>query len=278
MSIVFKNFLYAQKLLIKDKETKKFIPYVSILNMRSNKWLISDSIGVINFAPKSFQKLKLNALGFIEEDIEFNRDTVIYLSKSNYLLNEVIVKLDLKSENSLIYKTRNNRIKHKYRLYGESHLVNYATLIEFKEKKISLNNVVYNAQIKGDKSVIFVRFKLYKLTENKSIETIVNQRFLNSYQEIYAYDLKDVLPDKNSNFLKFNLPDGIILQKGYYLFSIQVTPTYNEKQRLELNYSSDPFVHTFHRWDWRVHWVPDYFKMAEGYLNLDVKVEYFPLN
>ena len=118
--------------------------------------------------------------------------------------------------------------------------------------------------------------RLYKIKETANFNQNDYDGFLNQNEEIYGYDLKNVYPE-NSRKLSFKFPDGIVLNKGYYLFAIQISPSQNRSQKLIINFSSDKYLHSFNRNNSSFlktnrKWNHDFDK--NKYLNMRIKIEY----
>lgn len=281
MSIFFFQYGFAQKIQLKEENTDHPISFASIFIEPSNQYFLTDSFGLLNLRKANHQTIYISALGYQNKSIELNNDTIIYLKKSLNLLPEVIVKSNQKTTKTKVYKSRNAIAS--FDSYVYSNLLNFtiehADLVEFKDSIIILKNVSFDAKIYGNQNNQFVRLRLYKTIQPGNFDQNDYKGFLDQFEEIYDYDLKDIYPE-NSRKLSFKFPDGIVLNKGYYLFALQISPSQNSSQKLIINFTSDKYLHSFDRNNSSFYknnsrkWVHEWHKQQDVYLNMNIKIDY----
>jgi hypothetical protein len=272
MGIIWSNNSLAQKITIKKVNTSKPIPYVSAFDVEANKWYISDSTGNFLFNFSEPKKIILEILGYEKMTIQVNKDSIVYLQPNAIILNEVVVSSKTKKFKHKTYKSKNNPISvFAYKYSKSSNYKNkIARLIQFRDTLNEIKKVSIDAKIFGNENNQFVRLRLYKIAyEGDSFDTSNYQHYLNRCKEIYSLELKDTYPELKRN-LTFSLPDGIILSNGYYLFSIEVTPSQNATQNLIINFNKDNYASTFFRKD--KSWNKDFDNGK--FLNMRIKIDY----
>lgn len=272
MGIFCSKNLLAQKVIIKQVNTSTPIPYVSAFDVGANRWYISDSTGKFLFNFSEPTKIVLEILGYEKKTIQVNKDSVVYLQPIAINLSEVIVSSKTKNLQQKTFKSKNNPISIFAYKYSKSsnYKNNIARLIQFRDTLNEIKKVSIDAKIFGSENNQFVRLRLYKIDYNG--DSFINsnyQNYLNTCREIYSLELKDTYPDPKRN-LTFSLPDGIILSNGYYLFSIEVTPSQNVSQNLIINFNKDNYVSTFFRKG--KSWYKDFDNGK--FLNMRIKIDY----
>jgi hypothetical protein len=279
VSIFFLKDGFAQNIQLKEEHTELPISFASVFVKQSNKYFLTDSFGLLSLGKANHQTIYINALGYQNKSIELNKDTIIYLKKTLNLLPEVYVKSNRKTIKTKVYKSRNAIAS--FFGYGYSNFLKFtkehADLVEFKDSIVILKNLSFDAKIYGNQNNQFVRLRLYQIKETANFNQNDYDGFLNQNEEIYEYDLKDVYPE-NSRKLSFKFPDGIVLNKGYYLFALQISPSQNRSQKLIINFTSDKYLHSFNRNNSSFYknnqkWNHDWYKQ-DKYLNMQIKIEY----
>lgn len=237
--LLLSNILFSQNILkgfIKDNESKLGLSGANIFIANTSAATISDEKGYFEMeVNNSNAEIIVSYVGYetisfsIKSIQEFNTNKVLYLSKSNTKLNEVVI-------NFTNIKNRESALKtFTYYFVGNSELASNVKLlnpddIEFREQKESEN---YKLIAFSDKPIILINKKLgYKISY---ILVDFEYNHDNAHENLYAYyngyaQFIDIIDEYKLNKEKVN-NNRKNAYKGSLMHFIRsmYTNTYNEE-------------------------------------------------